>query len=290
MPSRRPCRPRRRPACGAGRRAKGWRLGVIDAGELDDPDYLANPVNRCFFCKRDLYGTIRRHTEGPIASGTNLDDLGDFRPGLKAAEQHGVRHPFVECGIDKARVRALARSLALDDLAELPAAPCLSSRIETGIPVTAARLGLVLEAEKLVEQTVGPGTLRCRVLPAGLRIELEPAPPRHAGSAGTRGSARRHRPARSAASATRGRSSSRPIAAEAPSSAQVPVPADLLFDADRPARIGIAEAILCASKSTAQLDAIVAELAGREAPLLLTRLDEAPAPGPPALDTGAAGL
>ncbi len=153
---------------------EGWRLGVIDAGELDDPDYLANPVNRCFFCKRDLYGTIRRHTEGTIASGTNLDDLGDFRPGLKAAEQHGVRHPFVECGIDKARVRALARSLALDDLAELPAAPCLSSRIETGIPVTAARLGLVLEAEKLVEQTVGPGTLRCRVLPAGLRIELEP--------------------------------------------------------------------------------------------------------------------
>jgi uncharacterized protein len=153
---------------------EGWRLEVIDAGELDDPDYLANPVDRCFFCKRDLYGTIRRHTDAPIASGTNLDDLGDFRPGLKAAAQHGVRHPFVECGIDKAGVRALARSLALDDLAELPAAPCLSSRIETGVPVTAARLGLVLEAERLVLRAVGPGTLRCRVLPAGLRIELEP--------------------------------------------------------------------------------------------------------------------
>ncbi len=153
---------------------EGWRLEVILAGELDDPDYRANPVDRCYFCKRDLYGTIRRHTEAPIVSGTNLDDLGDFRPGLKAAAQHGVRHPFVECGIDKARVRALARSLALDDLAELPAAPCLASRIETGLPVTAARLGLVLEAERLVERTVGPGTLRCRVLPAGLRIELEP--------------------------------------------------------------------------------------------------------------------
>lgn len=152
---------------------EGWRLHVIDAGELDDPDYLANPVDRCFFCKQDLYGTIRRHTAAPILSGTNLDDLGDFRPGLKAAARHSVRHPFVECGIDKARVRALARGLGLDDLADLPAAPCLASRIETGLPVTAARLGLVLEVERLIERTVGSGTLRCRVLPAGLRIELE---------------------------------------------------------------------------------------------------------------------
>ena len=114
-------------------RDEGWDLKVIDAGEFQDPDYLANPVNRCFFCKTNLYGTMRRHVSGVLVSGTNLDDLGDYRPGLEAAKRHGVRHPYVEAEIDKAGVRALARHLGLGALAELPAAPCLSSRVETGI-------------------------------------------------------------------------------------------------------------------------------------------------------------
>jgi pyridinium-3,5-biscarboxylic acid mononucleotide sulfurtransferase len=151
-----------------------WPLEIIDAGEFDDPDYLANPVDRCFFCKRDLYGTIRRHWQGTLASGTNLDDLGDFRPGLAAAARHDVRHPFVEARIGKTGVRAIAAARNLDDLAELPAAPCLSSRIETGIPVTPGRLALVLEVERLVARMLGSGTIRCRIRREGLEIQLEP--------------------------------------------------------------------------------------------------------------------
>ena len=64
---------------------EGWRLTVLDAGEFDDPDYRANPVNRCYFCKTNLYARIRKATADTIASGTNRDDLSDFRPGLKAA-------------------------------------------------------------------------------------------------------------------------------------------------------------------------------------------------------------
>lgn len=152
-----------------------WRLQLVDAGELRDPAYLANPVDRCFFCKTDLYGTIARHTDWPIASGANLDDLGDFRPGLSAARDHGVRHPLIEAGIGKTGVRALAAAEGLDDLAELPAAPCLSSRIETGMPVTVGRLAFVLEAERLLAARLGPATLRCRVRRGGVVAELDEA-------------------------------------------------------------------------------------------------------------------
>ena len=88
---------------------EGWNLAVADAGEFADPRYRANPVDRCFFCKSNLYDRIRSVTQATVASGTNLDDLGDFRPGLKAASQRGVVHPFVEAGIDKAAVREIAR-------------------------------------------------------------------------------------------------------------------------------------------------------------------------------------
>ena len=155
-------------------RREGWRLEVIDAGEFADPEYLRNPANRCFFCKTNLYGTIARSSPATICSGTNLDDLADWRPGLQAAEQHGVRHPYVEAGIDKATVRALARALGLDDLAELPAAPCLSSRLETGLPVTAARLELVHAVERLIQRELAPRTVRCRLLLDGIAIQLDP--------------------------------------------------------------------------------------------------------------------
>lgn len=152
---------------------EGWRLRVIDAGEFADPDYLANPANRCFFCKTNLYGTIARECSATIVSGTNLDDLGDWRPGLKAAAEHGVRHPYVEAGIDKATVRALARRLGLDDVAELPAAPCLSSRLATGIPVSAERLRLVHAVERLISRELAPETVRCRLFHDGVRVQLD---------------------------------------------------------------------------------------------------------------------
>jgi pyridinium-3,5-biscarboxylic acid mononucleotide sulfurtransferase len=153
---------------------EGWRLEVIDAGEFADPDYLANTANRCFFCKTNLYGTIAARTEATIVSGTNLDDLDDWRPGLQAAATHGVRHPYVEAGIDKRTVRALAGALGLDDLADLPAAPCLSSRLATGIRVTAERLRLVHAVERLITRELTPHTVRCRLFHDGVAIQLDP--------------------------------------------------------------------------------------------------------------------
>ena len=153
---------------------EGWRLELIDAGEYYDPDYLKNPVNRCFFCKNNLYGRIAGLTDIPIVSGTNLDDLGDYRPGLQAAEFYKVRHPYIEAAIDKSTLRAIARVFGLDDIAELPAAPCLSSRIETGIPITAADLNFVHQVEQMLETTLQPETVRCRVRRNGVEIQLDP--------------------------------------------------------------------------------------------------------------------
>jgi uncharacterized protein len=152
---------------------QGWRLEVIDAGEFADPAYRANPANRCFYCKTNLYGAIAARTGEPIVSGTNLDDLDDVRPGLAAAKTHGVRHPFVEAGIGKAEVRRIARVLALGAVAELPASPCLSSRVETGLRIEPELLKLVHEVERLVTTTLRATTVRCRVRAGALVIELD---------------------------------------------------------------------------------------------------------------------
>ncbi|MCF3933889.1 adenine nucleotide alpha hydrolase [Acuticoccus sp. M5D2P5] len=158
-------------------RAHGWTLRLLDAGELDDPNYVANPVDRCFFCKTNLYSRIRAATALPIASGTNADDLGDYRPGLNAARDHGVVHPFVEADIDKAAIYALAADLGLDDLEALPAQPCLASRIETGIAVDARTLRFI-ERTEIALRDLLPGTsaLRCRVTAAGIVAEVSPMP------------------------------------------------------------------------------------------------------------------
>src|SRR5437763_3377140 len=124
---------------------EGWNLRIIDAQEFADPDYLRNPVTRCFHCKSNLYSTIAALTHAHIVSGTNTDDLADYRPGLAAASALNVYHPYVDAGVDKAGVRRIAHALGLDDLAELPSAPCLSSRIETGLAIDPAVLGLVNE-------------------------------------------------------------------------------------------------------------------------------------------------
>lgn len=158
--------------------SEGWHLEILDAGEFEDPRYRANPANRCFYCKTNLYARI-----APIAaaadavtlSGTNKDDLSDWRPGLKAAEDHGVRHPYVEAGIDKASVRVLARYLELGEIAELPASPCLSSRIETGIAIDPDELALVHEVETFVAARLGAPTVRCRLRRVGLVVELDEA-------------------------------------------------------------------------------------------------------------------
>ena len=107
-----------------------------------------------------------------VAAGTNLDDLSDYRPGLLAADQHGVLHPFVTARMTKRDVRSLARTLGLGDLAELPAAPCLASRIETGLRVEPAELRIIDVVEVQLREMLGNVTLRCRRMRAGWVIEI----------------------------------------------------------------------------------------------------------------------
>ena len=127
---------------------EGWNLRVLNAGEFDDENYMQNPANRCFYCKTNLYSSLATQAGGAqLFSGTNLDDLGDWRPGLKAADNNAVRHPFVEAGMAKADVRALAAIHGLSDIAELPSAPCLSSRIETGIRIDISALRSIDKVE-----------------------------------------------------------------------------------------------------------------------------------------------
>ena len=158
-------------------RREKWRLERIDAGELYDARYVANPLNRCYFCKMNLYSTIAPLAGAgtTVVSGTNTDDLDDFRPGLAAAAEHAVRHPYVECGIDKPMVRAIAAVLGLHDLAELPAAPCLSSRVETGISIDPEVLKAIDACERLVRDATGAATVRCRVRRDAVVIELDEA-------------------------------------------------------------------------------------------------------------------
>jgi len=153
---------------------EGWDLSVLDAGEFADARYVHNPINRCYFCKTHLYDAICGVSDRPILSGANLDDLGEYRPGLEAAREHRVRHPYVEAGVGKEGVRALARALGLGDLAELPASPCLSSRIETLMAIDPETLRGIHSVEILVGRRLRPTTVRCRVRRAGVVVELDP--------------------------------------------------------------------------------------------------------------------
>lgn len=152
---------------------RGWKLEILDAGEFEDVRYRANPVNRCFYCKSNLYRSIRARTERPVLSGANLDDLGEYRPGLEAARLFGVRHPYVEARMSKVAVRALARALGLTEVAELPASPCLSSRVESGIRIEAVTLGFIHGVERLLANELRPQTVRCRVRATAIAVELD---------------------------------------------------------------------------------------------------------------------
>lgn len=149
-------------------------LKVVDAGEFADQNYRANPVNRCYFCKSNLYRSLSRMGDR-VAAGTNLDDLSDYRPGLEAARERGVLHPFVDAEMGKQEVRMLARQLGLGELADLPSAPCLASRVETGLRVEPADLLMIDRAETRLRGRLGQITLRCRKLHQGWMIELDPA-------------------------------------------------------------------------------------------------------------------
>lgn len=153
-------------------RAEGWRLHRVDAGEFLDEDYLRNPYRRCFHCKKNLYATLAGDLPGVTLSGTNRDDLGDFRPGLQAADAFRVRHPFVECGVDKGSVRRICRRLGYPRIADLPASPCLASRVETGMRIDPAALEFIDRVESLLRGALGAEVVRCRVRHDGIAVQL----------------------------------------------------------------------------------------------------------------------
>jgi pyridinium-3,5-biscarboxylic acid mononucleotide sulfurtransferase len=158
-----------------------WNLLVEKTGEFDNENYLSNPVNRCYYCKSHLYEklvSIRNNiinyklTDAPIFSGTNLNDLGEFRPGLIAAKEYGIEHPYVESKIGKNLIRTFANVLGLE-YSDLPASPCLASRIYTGTRVTEERLQAIYFAETEFKKISKLKIVRCRLLEDKMLIEIQ---------------------------------------------------------------------------------------------------------------------
>ena len=156
--------------------AQRWNMPhrVIVTDELDDPNYRANPTNRCFYCKTSLYTQLAQIADAEgfdaIFNGTNLDDLGDHRPGLIAAKEHGVRSPLAETGFNKADIRELAKTLGLEN-AQKPQSACLSSRVPYG---TAIDAGLLRQIERAESALLALGFSQFRVRHHGdvARLEL----------------------------------------------------------------------------------------------------------------------
>jgi uncharacterized protein len=150
----------------------------VDTAELADPRYLQNPTNRCYFCKTELWrrlGAVARARDfDTIIDGTNADDLGEHRPGVRAAEEHRVRSPLAELGWTKAAIRAASQTLGLPTW-DAPAAPCLSSRVVYGLEITPARLRQVEEGEAYLRGLGVTGDLRVRHHGSRARIEVSPA-------------------------------------------------------------------------------------------------------------------
>lgn len=150
---------------------------IIQTDELQNPDYQANPTNRCYFCKTELYGklsTIAKEKEIEfIFDGTNFDDLGDHRPGRAAADEKNVRSPLIEVGLTKKEIRELSLKHKLPTW-DKPASPCLSSRIAYGVPVTIERLSKVENGEQILRR-LGFREFRVRLHDELVRIEIAPA-------------------------------------------------------------------------------------------------------------------
>lgn len=153
----------------------GLRVVEIETDEINDPRYAANPTNRCYFCKTDLWSRVvpcaREHGVSVVADGTNADDLRGHRPGAKAANEHGVVSPLAEFGFSKVEIRERSRARGLPTWQQ-PSSPCLSSRIPYGTPVTIARLQRVERAEAALRELGISGDLRVRHFGDAARIEL----------------------------------------------------------------------------------------------------------------------
>jgi uncharacterized protein len=155
----------------------GLNVIEIDTEELDDPQYAANPTNRCYFCKSELWSRLVPVARGrgitTVVDGTNADDLNDYRPGAQAAREYGVLSPLALIGLTKSEIRLRSRALGLPTW-DQPASPCLSSRIPYGTAVTRDRLRLVEAAEAALRALGVRGDLRVRHHGVLARIELAP--------------------------------------------------------------------------------------------------------------------
>jgi uncharacterized protein len=147
----------------------------LDTQELADPRYAANPSNRCYFCKTELWGRLvpvaLARGFDMVVDGTNADDLADYRPGAQAAREHGVASPLAELGFSKAAIRLQSRALGLPTWQQ-PSSPCLSSRLPYGTAVTIERLAQVERAERALRDLGITGDLRVRYHDDLARIEL----------------------------------------------------------------------------------------------------------------------
>src|SRR5437660_7399340 len=158
-------------------RTLGARHVEKESGELEDPRYAKNPVNRCYYCKTELYTLARQEAEklglSAVVSGTNADELADYRPGLQAAAEHEIVQPLAEAGLTKNEIRALSRELGLSTW-DKPQQPCLSSRIPYGTEVTAERLDQLARSEMAL-RALGLREFRVRYHGEIARIEVAEA-------------------------------------------------------------------------------------------------------------------
>lgn len=142
----------------------GVRHVVLATDEFTNPSYVANAADRCYHCKSELYSQLGnisgRLGVRFVVNGANADDLGDYRPGMRAADEHAVHSPLAECGLTKLEVRALATAWELP-VADKPATPCLSSRVAYGLEVTPERLSMIDRAEQFL-RSLGLRELRVR--------------------------------------------------------------------------------------------------------------------------------
>jgi pyridinium-3,5-biscarboxylic acid mononucleotide sulfurtransferase len=149
----------------------------ISTSELEDPRYSSNPAERCYFCKQDLFRRVAKTARSRgfevILSGANADDTGDFRPGLQAGRELGIRNPLMEAGLTKAEVRELSRRMGLPTW-DKPAMACLASRVPYGQPITADRLGRIEQAEQAIRD-LGFRQVRVRDHDVVARIEVAEA-------------------------------------------------------------------------------------------------------------------
>lgn len=156
----------------------GIPLLEVNTDELNDPRYAANPVNRCYFCKTELWSVLtpiaRERGLSVVVDGSNADDMGDYRPGARAAREHGVRSPLAELSISKDAIRSLSAARGIPTWSQ-PSSPCLSSRLPYHTPVTPERLRRVERAEAALRALGIVGDLRVRAHDDLARVELAAA-------------------------------------------------------------------------------------------------------------------